>query len=63
MFDQFLYKFFEGIDNFFSKLETVAINITTWLRQQRVKLLPKKRGGKKGNNVNNARKNLNQKMN
>jgi len=47
MMDKFLYKFFEGIDNFFSKLETIAINITTWLWQQRVKLLRKKRGRKK----------------
>ena len=47
MLDRFMYKFFEGIDNFFSKLETVAINITTWLWQQRVKLLRKKRGRKK----------------
>ena len=47
MLDKFMYKFFEAIDNFFSKLETVAINITTWLWQQRVKLLRKKRGRKK----------------
>ena len=47
MLDRFMYKFFEAIDNFFSKLETVAINITTWLWQQRVKLLRKKRGRKK----------------
>jgi len=48
MLDKFLYKFFEGIDNFFfSKLETIAINITTWLWQQRVELLRKKRGRKK----------------
>ena len=47
MLDRFMYKFFEAIDNFFSKLDTVAINITTWLWQQRVKLLRKKRGRKK----------------
>ena len=47
MLDRFMYKFFEAIDNFFSKIETVAINTTTWLWQQRVKLLRKKRGRKK----------------
>jgi len=47
MFDKLLYNFFGFIDNFFSKLETIAINITTWLWQQRVELLRKKRGRKK----------------
>ena len=47
MLDRFIYKFFEALDNLFSKLETIAINITTWLWQQRVKLLRKKRGRKK----------------
>jgi hypothetical protein len=47
MLDRFIYKFFEALDNLFSKIETVAIDITTWLWQQRVKLLRKKRGRKK----------------
>jgi len=47
MLDKFLYKFFEGIDNFFSKLETIAINISTWIWFKRVKILRKKRGMKK----------------
>ena len=47
MLDRFMYKFFEAIDNFFSKIETVAVNLTSWLWSQRVKILRKKRGRKK----------------
>ena len=47
MLDRFMYKFFEAIDNFFSKMETVAINISTWLWSKRVKILRKKTREKK----------------
>ena len=47
MLDKLLYNFFGFIDTLFSKVETIAINITTWLWQQRVELLRKKRGRKK----------------
>ena len=46
MFDRFMYKFCDIIDNGFSKLETIAINLSTWLWNKRVKLLRKKRGRK-----------------
>jgi hypothetical protein len=47
MFDRFMYKFCDIIDNVFSKIETIAINTSTWLWDQRVKILRKKRGRKK----------------
>ena len=43
MIDRFLLKFFGGLDNIFSWLETYSIKLTTWLWQSRVKLLNKKR--------------------
>jgi len=43
MIDRFLLKFFGGLDNMFSWLETYSIKLTTWLWQSRVKLLHKKR--------------------
>ena len=47
MMDKLLYSFFGFIDTLFSKMETVAINISTWLWSKRVKILRKKRGRKK----------------
>ena len=46
MFDSFMYKLLEAIDSFFSKIETIAVNFTSWLWSQRVKILRKKRGKK-----------------
>jgi|TARA_Y100000015_G_C2375762_1_gene82413 hypothetical protein len=53
MLDKFMYKFFgamdafaNGMDKLFSKMETVAINISTWLWSKRVKILRRKRARK-----------------
>ena len=43
MIDKFLLKFFGGLDNLFSWLETYSIKFTTWLWHSRVELLRKKR--------------------
>jgi len=43
MIDKFLYNFFASIDTFFSKIETYAVKLTSWLWQTRVKLLRRKR--------------------
>ena len=47
MFDRFMYKFLDKVDNFFSKIETVIVNMSSWLWNKRVKLLKKKRKIKK----------------
>ena len=47
MFDNFIYKLLEAVDSFFSKIETIVVNLATWLWSQRVKILRKKRGRKK----------------
>ena len=47
MLDKLLYNFFGFIDTLFSKIETIAINISTWVWFKRVKILRKKRGRKK----------------
>ena len=46
MFDSFMYKLLGAIDSFFSKIETIVVNVATWLWSQRVKILRKKRGKK-----------------
>ena len=43
MIDKFFYKFFSGVDDMFSWLETYSVKFTAWLWQSRVKLLRKKR--------------------
>lgn len=43
MIDKFLYNFFGSIDTLFSKIETYAVKLTSWLWQTRVKLLKRKR--------------------
>ena len=47
MFDRFMYKFLDKVDNFFSSIETYAVKVTSWLWNKRVKLLKKKRRIKK----------------
>ena len=46
MFDNLMYKLLGAVDSVFSKIETAAVNLTSWLWSQRVKILRKKRGKK-----------------
>lgn len=46
MMDKLIYSFLGFIDTLFSKMETVAINISTWLWSKRAKILRKKRARK-----------------
>ena len=43
MLDKLIYKFFEGLDNAVSFVETRVIKISEWCWSTRVKLLRKKR--------------------
>ncbi len=43
MIDKFLYKFFGSLDTFFSVIETYSVKLTSWLWEQRAKLVRKKR--------------------
>ena len=43
MLDKLIYKFFEGLDNAVSFVETYIIKITEWCWNIRVKLLNKRR--------------------
>tara|TARA_R100000951_G_scaffold98674_1_gene88744 strand:- start:1379 stop:1552 length:174 start_codon:yes stop_codon:yes gene_type:complete len=47
MMDKLIYNFLGFIDTLFSKIETVAISLSTWLWSKRAKILRKKRGMKK----------------
>ena len=47
MFDRFMYKFLDKVDNLFSKIETITVNMSSWLWNKRVKILKKKRKTKK----------------
>jgi len=47
MLDKWLYNFFSLIDEFFSKVEKYAVAFVSWLWQQRLKLLRKKRRHKR----------------
>ncbi len=47
MMDKLIYNFLGFIDTLFSKIETVAISLSTWLWSKRAKILRKKRGIKK----------------
>jgi hypothetical protein len=47
MFDKFMYKFLDKVDNFFSFIETYSVKLTSWLWNKRVKILKKKRKTKK----------------
>ena len=43
MLDRFIYKFFEGLDNAVSFVETRIIKMSEWCWNTRVKILRKKR--------------------
>ena len=47
MFDRFMYKFLDKVDNLFSKIETITVNMSSWLWNKRVNILKLKRSKKK----------------
>ena len=41
MIDKFLYKFFGGLDTFFSFIETYSVKLTSWFGRQEQNFLEK----------------------